>query len=343
MGNRTSESSANSWCSERQRQRGKRAENRENPPGKASTEVQSIKLFLRHNRPWSWILWHPHQGLYNWALLKAIKIPLFSRPRAYRLATRTVIFIDTVILFLRALGRRVLRVGVTSLVGTWRLPNAISVLYLDLGTHKEAKELTLMVNEILPRIADNFDAYGFEASEEFVKQARARFVGRKNVHLIHGALCHLLPSDGTLKLYKDAGDGLENSLYRSHFAAYEEVGAIRLSDWLRDNHLDLLNTVCLLRMNIEGAEFDVVADLVASGLARCVDGYLGMWDDLSKIDKQRDKEFRMFLTGHHIFPFTFNGRDLVSRFRMRCIEYEIGTSVRAGLDRIRSQEPPPAL
>ena len=36
-------------------------------------------------------------------------------------------------------------------------------------------------------------------------------------------------------------------------------------------------------------------DLVNSGLAGYIDGYYGMWDDISKIDKQRDDAFRAFL------------------------------------------------
>ena len=82
----------------------------------------------------------------------------------------------------------------------------------------------------------------------------------------------------------------------------------------------------------------MIADLVDGGLASCIDGYFGMWDDLSKIDKRRDNEFRAFLAKHHISPFTFNGRDLEFHFRVRCIEYEIETSVRAG--RLGSTEPP---
>jgi FkbM family methyltransferase len=269
--------------------------------------------------------------------VKGIRILLPFRSAA-DLLIRMVIFMDTSILFGRAVSRRVRETGIASLAGSWRLPKGVSILYLDLGTHKEAKELALMVTETLPRISDTFDAYGFEASEECFLQAQPRFAGRENVHLIRGALCHLPPPNGKLNLYKEPGDGLENSIYRSHYAVYEEVNAIRLSDWLREHNLDPRNIVCLLRMNIEGSEFDVIKDLVESGLAECIDGYFGMWDDLSKIDRQRDAEFRAYLAQHDISPFTFNGRDLESPLRMRAIEYEIVTAVRAGLSRVKRGE-----
>jgi len=124
-------------------------------------------------------------------------------------------------------------------------------------------------------------------------------------------------------------------MYRHDLAEYEEVEAMRFSDWLRENDLDMDKRVCLLRMNIEGAEFDVISDLVDSGLAKHIDGYFGMWDDASRIDKRRDDEFCAFLARHHISSLTFNGRDLRFGFRMRCIEYDMNAALMAGLRRIR--------
>ena len=63
-------------------------------------------------------------------------------------------------------------------------------------------------------------------------------------------------------------------------------------------------------MNIEGAEFDVLQDLVESGLAAHIDGYYGIWDDVSKISVKRDAEFREFLSRNGIRSMTFNGRDV---------------------------------
>ncbi|MCC7353236.1 MAG: FkbM family methyltransferase [Anaerolineae bacterium] len=191
-----------------------------------------------------------------------------------------------------------------------------------------------MVDEILPQICDDFRAFAFEASRESYELARRRFAGRDNVTFVHGALCQMLPDDNKIRLYKDGRNGLGNSVLKHNFAEYEEVDAIRLSEWMQEQQLNLENSVCLLRMNIEGSEFDVISDLVNGGLHKFIDGYFGMWDDLSKIDKRRDDEFRALLARNNIRPFTFNGRDLGSNFRLKCIRYDIDTSVRVGLRRL---------
>jgi hypothetical protein len=301
--------------------------------------VRLIKTLFRYNKPWTSILWDPHMGLWNRQLLRVIR-PLLPRPIFERVHAM-IAFIDTIILFGRALGRRISKIGLSGLVSTPRVPEGISLLYFDLGTHKKARELDVMVEKILPRLCgDDFKAYGFEASSKFSKRARAKFVGRQNVTIINRALCQELPSDGKLKLYKDSRHGLGNSIYKHLFAEHEEVKAIKFSDWfqkrLQKQDFDLNKSIFLLRMNIEGAEFDVVSDLIDSGLNDYIDGYFGMWNDLAKIDSHRDDEFRVLLAKNHISPFTFNGRDLASRFRLKCIEYEAATSVQVGLRRIRN-------
>src|SRR5438034_4671037 len=102
----------------------------------------------------------------------------------------------------------------------------------------------------------------------------------------------------------------------------------------REKDISLEDRICLLRMNIEGAEFDVLQDLVESGLATNVDGYYGMWVDVSKINVKRDAEFREFLSTNGISSMTFNGRDVRWRFRMKCIEYDMNTSVMVGSRRL---------
>lgn len=279
------------------------------------------------------MLWHPHQGLWNGELLRAIRriVPLSP---IYKLIAGLIVLLDTAILILRAVVRRVSRVGATRILSNIRVPHDISILYFDLGTYKEARELALMIDGILPRLCDKFESYGFEASPESFQQAKVKFADRENVNLINKALCYVLPPNGKIKLYKNMKGGSGDSLYR-HSEHYQEVEAVRLSCWLSENNIDLQNSICLLRMNIEGAEYDILKDLVESRLAKHIDGYYGMWDDISKIDKQRDGEFRAFLSENQIHPFTFNGRDLKWPIRMRCIEYDINTSVQAGLHELR--------
>ncbi len=251
-------------------------------------------------------------------------------PALQRLITGMIIFVDTVVLFLHAIVRRVSRVGFTRIFSRAHVPDDTLILYLDMGTHREARELLLMINNILPRMCKQWKSYGFEADRDSFEEARTRVGAQRNVEVINRAVCYVLPPTHKVKLYKHMGKSLGNSLWRQS-ERYEEVEAIRLSDWFRENNFDFGKTICLLRMNIEGAEYDVVKDLVENRLIDRIDGYYGMWDDLSKIDNRRAKRFRAFLRTIKIRPFTFNGRDLHWPLRVRCIEYDINTSVHAGL------------
>ncbi|MFB0565321.1 MAG: FkbM family methyltransferase [Candidatus Aminicenantaceae bacterium] len=286
------------------------------------------------NNKLSSLLWHPHQGLWNWALLGAIRKIVPLSPIYIPIFT-LIAYLDSAILFLRALLRRVSQVGFTKIFSKVRIPDDASILYLDLGTHKEGNELALMVERILPRLCKKFESYGFEASRESFDQVKAKFANKKNVDLINKALCYVLPPEGKIKLFKDIKrEGVGDSLYKPT-EHYEKIEAMRLSDWLRESNIDLQNRICLLRMNIEGSEYDVIKDLVERGLAKHIDGYYGMWDDVSKIDKKRGEEFLAYLEENKIYNFTFNIRDMEWPVRIRCIEYDIGTSVQAGLNRIK--------
>ncbi|MFH0911542.1 MAG: FkbM family methyltransferase [Planctomycetota bacterium] len=275
------------------------------------------------------MLWHPHQGLWNWALIGAIR-KIFPIAPIHIMIHVAIVQLDTLILFLRALFRRVSLLGPARIFAGARVPDSVSVVYLDLGTHKEGAELSLVVDRILPRVCNNFEAYGFEASRESFEPVEKKFSHRKNVRIVHKALCHALPAGGTVRIYKDMKDGIGDSLY-GQTDSFEEVEAMRLSDFLRENHMIRDNRIILLRMNIEGAEYDVIKDLVESGFAGHIHGYFGMWDDVSKIDIRLDEEFRAFLARNKIDTFPFNGRDLRWFFRRKCIAYDFQTHLLKGL------------
>lgn len=288
--------------------------------------------FIWGKQPLSWIIWHPHQGLWNWTLLGMIKklIPLsiINKPIIF-----IIIQIDNLLLLKRVLTRRIVKTGLKSIINTDIFLNIDSILYFDLGTHREANELFLVTDSILPRLCTNYKAFGFEASRLFYQEVKSKYIHKRNVKIINNALCFDLPKTGKVKLFIDPEGGEGNSIYRKHFRKFEEVAAVRFSDWIQRNNIDLSKSVCLLRMNIEGAEYDVIKDLVDSRLAENIDGYYGMWDDVSKIDISRDKEFRALLAKHDISSITFNGRDLKDPLRMECIRYDIRTSLLSGLNK----------
>lgn len=289
-----------------------------------------------NQEPLLWALWHPHQGLWNWTLLDGLQ-KLKPIAPAYRLISTAIVHLDTAFLFLRALVARVSLLGASYLFRKAHVPDDVSILYLDAGTHREGRELSLVVDELLPKICNNYQAYGFEANEKSFRHVAKLNVGKDNVQLIHKALVRNLPDSGTIRLYNDMVSGLGDSVYR-RTAQYEDVQCMRLSDFFREIVLSEGNIIVLLRMNIEGSEYDVIQDLVENRLSNFVDGYFGMWDDTSKIDIQRDAEFRAFLASHQIHPFTFNGRDLNWPVRRQCIEYHLHTRIFLALRKFQRRQ-----
>jgi FkbM family methyltransferase len=246
---------------------------------------------------------------------------------------KLIILSDTAILALRALARRVRRSGLVGVLRRARAPDTVRLIYLDLGMYKTARELRFMVDSVLPSISCNFAAYGFEAIREFFAEAQHNVGKRPNVRLIHGAVCD---REGTITLHRIEERGEGTSIYRE--GEGEEVPALRLSTWLKEEGINVGESVTLLRMNIEGAEVDVIRDLLDQGLSESIDGYLGMWDDAAKIDQEWGNQFRELLREHGIRPFTFNGRDLQTSLRAPIIKYEIGTCVLNGLMRLRNRK-----
>jgi FkbM family methyltransferase len=280
-----------------------------------------------------WRLWHPFQGLWNRDLITRLREEL-PRP-SYRLALGAIVAADTALLFARAVRRRHAKLGLSRLFSRAHIPKDVPVVYFDLGTHREAKELQIVAKDVLPRVAEKFAAYGFEASVAFFAEASEHFAGDEHVTMVNAAVCDDLPEGGKLRLYKaDAARG-SASLYRDHYGGYEEVDATKFSEWIAKTGIDVDNSICIMRMNIEGAELDVIRDLVRSGLSDKITAFYGMWDDVGKIDPVRGATFLALLADNGIDPFTFNGRDVRLGLRRKCIEYDLSTSLQEGLDRVR--------
>jgi FkbM family methyltransferase len=278
------------------------------------------------------ILWHPHQGLWNLELMEHVT-RLTRNQQEFEKVLTLIVRTDTFIRFFFAILERMATLGPLALYRKAAIPRGTEVLYLDLGTHEQGKELAFTIDRILEPIGGDVQAYGFEANQQTHSRAAARFANRPNVTIIRKALVFEVPPNGQIKLYKDQEKGLGDSLYRQT-AETEVVECCRLSEFLNSNQLLKSNQIRLLRMNIEGAEYDVVQDLVEAGLVRAIDGYFGMWDDVYKIDPPRDVKFRRLLREQQIKSIPFNGRDMNWPPRQRLIIYHVQTRIMQAIQRI---------
>lgn len=268
------------------------------------------------------LLWHPHQKLWNWKLVTAITDDIQTTEPPKKFISWLLIYIDTTILFSRAISRRFIYYSRYF----FKKLDSLPVVYIDIGTHTAANELSLMLNKVLPRYSKKYQAYGFEANIKSYNTVVEKFIGVDNVKLINKAVCNDIPENGVIRLYFH-GDGHGDSIYRAG-DNFCDVKAVKISCWIKENKIDIKNNIVIIRMNIEGAEFDVLQDLKEHEMLNYIDGYYGMWDDLSKIDEYKDAKMISFLNRNGISPLTFNERDFVSKYRLKAIEFDLATTIK---------------
>jgi hypothetical protein len=269
------------------------------------------------------LLWHPHQKLWNWDLLKRLD----ARPGGERLG-RAVVHIDSLLLWARVLRRRMRRLGPRRLLHAGRLP--ATAVYLDCGLHKTGHQVRLVSEWFADRL--DLTLVGIEASPVHYADACRALSDVPGADLRQLALVGPDHQEPTVRLFKarGRGKGKGDSLFAKRGREFDDVPAERLSTILTREGMVRPGVPVVLRMNIEGAEWFVIEDLVQAGLADRICGYYGMWDDMSKIDRKRDARFRRLLAENGIHTIAFNDRDLPHRLRTTAIRYDLTTSLVAG-------------
>lgn len=255
------------------------------------------------------LLWHPHQRLWNWALVDKIQaLPLPSRAR--ELVIQAVIAVDSGLLAI-SVWWRTRRGPETSGASRPR------VLYVDCGVHKVGEQ----IRKVDEWFADSCDLtiLAFEANGASYHAALDALHDVDNLDLRHEALVGPSHEGETVELHLDGDSGKGDSLFAARGEVVEEVPARRLSEILRVDYPWYSSAALLIRMNIEGAEMFVIDDLCDAGMVDDVDGFYGMWDDLSKIDPELDGAFLAMLRGSGITTVTFNDRDMPHLLRMDAV------------------------
>jgi hypothetical protein len=271
------------------------------------------------------VAWHPHQKLWNWRLEAGLR-RVGRRVGRPRLLVRPLVAADSALLTVRVLARRVRVVPLRHLFALVP-PSGRRVLYVDCGVHKQGEQLRCTSQWFANRC--RLQMLAFEASSAHARDAAQHLADLPHLDLRRVALVGPDNDAEEVKLYLGAGDGRADSVVAATGSEYELVPAARLSDVLRRDHASYLEDAALLvRMNIEGSEYDVVDDLVRNGLHERVDGWFGMWDDVGKRDPDKDRRFRHLLRANGITTTTFNDRDLTHPLRRFAIRLALDTAIR---------------
>jgi len=154
------------------------------------------------------------------------------------------------------------------------------IRYFDLGAHK-GEEITFMLGT-LPGIpgVDSVEVIGVEANPELFRVLSSTFQNDPRVKLFNFAIA---AKNGKLALFPGRGSTLSSSIYDDKNNVVKEspilVPASPFSDWAKQNipgfpvkNPDEINIV---KLNIEGAEWDFIQNLNEHGIFWWFDLYLG--------------------------------------------------------------------
>ena len=199
-----------------------------------------------------------------------------------------------------------------------------NINYFDLGTYIGAAELKWVANRVLSKLRNPYRIFAFEANPKSFNLAKNKISQINNLEFYNVALVNEIPESRFVKLYSNDCPG--DSIYRKQ-ASYVEVEAKKLSDVIREQDARLEESINIIRMNIEGSEYDVIEDLINADLIKYFDGFYGMWDDVFKLDKQKYKKFQRTLKEIDVYPFPFNGRDMGHENRKKLIYKSLMNSI----------------
>ena len=160
--------------------------------------------------------------------------------------------------------------------------------YFDLGLYR-GEELDWMVNHILPSLGiKNYHAYGFEACFEYYLKLKEKYKNNNKITIIHGAISK---NDNKIKLFY-APNLLGHSIYSTKnnvTEKYEEVNGIVFSNWIKENVINFEKDFNIMKVNIEGAEWDLFNDIVKNSLNKHIKIFCGAGHDVEKIGELSDK------------------------------------------------------
>lgn len=170
----------------------------------------------------------------------------------------------------------------------------MTINYVDVGLH-EGNEISMFLGELEGLPNTRIRVYGIEANPQYAEYCKKRYVGDDRVTIRNFAVGL---GGGNCRLYLDSDVGEGSSLYNDKVnvtAEYVEVPKRLLSEWLTEVGIipKPERTINIMRMNIEGAEWEVIRDFDSKGVFSEFDLLCGShksWlTDMHKIRSLQDR------------------------------------------------------
>lgn len=228
------------------------------------------------------ILYHPHQGFWN------------HISRKFFITSFIGLVLDNI---------RIFFLSKFIISRTNNVLDAKDIIWIDLGLHTHPTEL-LFAHKNFKRDIKSFHA--FEANPDYFPYKSLSNTFYNNYAVVN--------SDKTEINLNITGHGLGSSISNiENISEQKKVPTIRLSKYIKNNY-DLKKTRFIFRMNIEGAEYQVLTDLLNNtniNFQECL--FLGTYDDVWKINPKKDLAFQRFLKLNKVVHFPLSEAELRPR------------------------------
>lgn len=182
----------------------------------------------------------------------------------------------------------------------------MKVNYFDLGLFN-GLEIKMMIDILAELGITDYRAYGFEAHPTYSKECEARYRGNNRVKIDNVAIGS---KRGASKLYLSSNSE-GHSIYatKNNIIAGREVATntIIFSEWLENNVPDFRDSFNILKVNIEGAEWDLLKDFDSKDLFKYFGVFCGSWGDVTKIKELESiiPEYNEILERNNIQTYRF--------------------------------------
>lgn len=157
-----------------------------------------------------------------------------------------------------------------------------TITYIDLGLHKRAEEITMMLKACVG-LPVKLKIYGIEANPNYISNLREQFAEFENVQI----LCYAITDKATaVDLYLSPDShGHGNSIYRGkNNVTDKSVPAVGMPlTTLIDNKTLELSEFNILKFNIEGAEYLLMKDLLSNQMQHAFNIFCGAPTDMYKV------------------------------------------------------------
>ena len=150
----------------------------------------------------------------------------------------------------------------------------MKISFFDIGSY-HGKEIDLFINEITGLYPYSVNA--FEAHPEYAKKLSLKYKKDPNVNIHSIAIGDCMNETGFTKLFL-APNEEGNSIYSSKNNVtqdYVNVPIEKFSKIIKKLNINLDDSYNIVRFNIEGAELDLIQDLILNNLHKKINLFLG--------------------------------------------------------------------